>query len=330
MPGPTATFATDLQADLTTADRLLCVDRGIALGAFRASPADAVFSGSSRLRCYYLVFPRTSSEIRLERGPAAVHTPLHLVAYNVGDSYRRFAVSDRGDDSDYVAVDRARMRRLLQDEFGEVPEGAGGLLFHRFSAVQTRSLFLRQRRLFDRLRARAPAAPDAVAADASEMREAILDVLLSALASSLTGPLPPAPALPRQRTIAEDTKRHLGRHFCEPLDLDGLAKLAGVSPGHLARIFRRHVGLSIHQCLIELRLRASLELLLDMRNIADVAAQLGFAHHSHFAAAFARAFGTTPSAYLGAAPRRPGRRRLFDRLDRARPARDRGRPAAVP
>ena len=319
---PFPRFVADLHADLTSADRLLCVDRGFALGTFRARPSDAVFSGSYQLKCCYLVFPRTASEIRLERGPAAVHTPLDLVAYNVGDSYRRYAVSAAGDASDYIALDHAFVRRFLVDEFGDLPQAGGDLLFNRFSSAQTRSLFLRQRRLFDRLLARPATTVDADAADASDHREEMLELLLAAIASGVAGPVrTPALSASRQRAIAEDVKRHMGRRFCDKLDLDQLATLTGVSSGHLARIFRRQVGLSIHQFMIELRLRESLELLLEMRNIADVAAQLGFTHHSHFTAAFGRAFGTTPSAYLRAVPRPSGRRRLKDRLGAGRSAR---------
>ena len=309
MPAPSSTFMAHLNADLTSADRLLCVEDGIALGTFRASPRDAVFSGSERLSCCYLVFPRTASEIHLERGPAAVHTPVNVVAYNAGDSYRRFAVSTRGDASDYIAVDESCMRQLLLREFGDLPCGRGGtFLFDRFSTVQTRSLFLRQRRLFDRLLARTLTDADPRPAAAPDLREDILDVLLSALATGLAGPLQP-PTLPasRQKSIAEEVKRHVGRRFCEKVDLDELATLAGVSAGHLARIFRREVGLSIHRFVVELRLRESLELLPEMRNIADVAAQLGFTHHSHFTSAFGKAFGTTPSDYLRRTPRRSER-----------------------
>lgn len=323
MSGSARTFAADLDADLTSADRLLWVDRGIALGTFRARPRDAVFSSAKQLRCCYLVFPRTSSEIRLDRGPASVHTPLHVVAYNAGDAYRRFAVSSQGDASDYIAIAPDVLRRFVQDEFGV--EGDGGKpLFGCFSAMQTRSLFLRQRRLFDRLLARGPAvmgveAVETPAADAPATQEAVMDLLLSAIASGVAEvPSQSQPSALRQRTVAEEVKRHVGRHFCERLDLAQLARLAGVSPGHLTRSFRRQVGMSIHQFVIELRLRESLELLPQMRNIADVAAQLGFAHHSHFTAAFGRAFGTTPSAYVLGAPRGSGRRRLSDRLEGSR------------
>lgn len=310
---PSPRFVADLQADLTAADRLLCVDRGFALGTFRARPSDAVFSGSYQLKCCYLVFPRTASEIRLERGPAAVHTPLDVVAYNVGDSYRRIAVSAIGDASDYIALDLAFVRRFLVEEFDDPPQAGGDLLFNRFSSAQTRSLFLRQRRLFDRLLAKPATGADP--ADASDLREDILELLLAAIATGVAGPVrPSALSASRQRAIVEDVKRHMSQRFCDKLDLDELAMLTGVSSGHLARIFRRQAGLSIHQFMVELRLRASLDLLLEMRNIADVAAQLGFTHHSHFTAAFGKAFGTTPSAYIRAAPRDAGRRRLKDRL----------------
>ena len=116
----------DLAADLTPADRVLAIVGRMAFGTFRAKPSEPVFAGSSGLSCYYLVFPRTSSEIRLERGPHGVVGPIDLAAYNPGDSYLRAMVSPEGDRSDYIAVDKSYMRDLLLGEFGDLPPDASG------------------------------------------------------------------------------------------------------------------------------------------------------------------------------------------------------------
>jgi len=58
------------------------------------------------------------------------------------------------------------------------------------------------------------------------------------------------------------------------------------------------VGVSIHQYLTDLRLRASLDALCeDRRPLALLALDLGFSNQAHFTTAFSRRFGCTPDAF---------------------------------
>ena len=183
----------DLAADLTPADRVLAIVGRIAFGTFRAKPSEPVFAGSSGLSCYYLVFPRTSSEIRLDRGPHGVVGPIDLAAYNPGDSYRRAMVSPEGDRSDYIAVDKRYMRDLLLSELGDLPpEASGDVLFRKMHAPQARSLFLGQRSFFERLIAQASAPAGSVPADRLELEEAGHRLILASLDSGIAGHLPRA------------------------------------------------------------------------------------------------------------------------------------------
>jgi AraC-like DNA-binding protein len=78
------------------------------------------------------------------------------------------------------------------------------------------------------------------------------------------------------------------------------------SPYHLARLFRREVGVPIHQYVNRLRLAAALERLADgVADPTELALDLGYSSHSHFSDYFRRAFGTSPSAFrrLGTASR---------------------------
>lgn len=110
----------------------------------------------------------------------------------------------------------------------------------------------------------------------------------------------------------------LATRFAEPLSLDAIARAAFCSPFHLARIFRRHSGLSIHQYRLGLRLREALRRLAQGKEeLSGLALQLGFASHSHFTDAFRRAFGLPPSACLGPF----GSRRLAEATQRLPPPR---------
>ncbi|MCI0696322.1 AraC family transcriptional regulator [candidate division KSB1 bacterium] len=95
---------------------------------------------------------------------------------------------------------------------------------------------------------------------------------------------------------AEAVKTYLASRLCERLTLDDVARAVYASPFHLARIFQQRTGMPVHRYLTLLRLRASLERLAEgANNLTALALELGFSSHSHFADAFRREFGRTPS-----------------------------------
>ena len=79
--------------------------------------------------------------------------------------------------------------------------------------------------------------------------------------------------------------------------LADVARALHYSPFHLARLFRATTGMGMHRYLVRLRLGLALDRLAQgERDLAILAADLGFAHHSHFTAGFRSVFGTTPAA----------------------------------
>jgi AraC-like DNA-binding protein len=76
-----------------------------------------------------------------------------------------------------------------------------------------------------------------------------------------------------------------------------LAAIAHLSPFHLSRVFRDHIGTSINDYILRERLAQALDAVLDGGDdLTAVALDAGFASHSHFTARFRRFFGCTPSA----------------------------------
>ena len=113
-----------------------------------------------------------------------------------------------------------------------------------------------------------------------------------------------APPRKRHRTAtdadhvgrAEAAKTYLSSRLGDRVTLDDVARAVHASPFHLARVFRHRAGVPIHRYLTRLRLRASLERLADgADDLTALALSLGFSSHSHFADAFRREFGRTPS-----------------------------------
>jgi AraC family transcriptional regulator len=84
----------------------------------------------------------------------------------------------------------------------------------------------------------------------------------------------------------------------ERLSLGNAAAVAGVHPGHLARAFRAHFGVSltVYSRAIRLR-RAARALILSSSTVAEIAVRHGFCDQSHFDRLFRRSFGFSPSSF---------------------------------
>ena len=92
-----------------------------------------------------------------------------------------------------------------------------------------------------------------------------------------------------------DVVKHLKASYPETHRLDELAARARLSRFHFIRVFREVTGVSPHQFLIGIRLRAASEhLQTTSRPITSVALETGFNDISHFNRTFRRAFGMSP------------------------------------
>ena len=86
--------------------------------------------------------------------------------------------------------------------------------------------------------------------------------------------------------------------FADSVTLWELAAIAGVHPGHLTRMFRRHFGRSVGAYQREVRLDwAAGQLGACGDRLAAIAASAGFSDQSHFSRAFRQRFGCTPGEY---------------------------------
>jgi AraC family transcriptional regulator len=110
----------------------------------------------------------------------------------------------------------------------------------------------------------------------------------------------PVRAVTRQahRDLVDAVRVVLARRFRDKLSLGELARAVFSSPFHLARIFRRETGLSLHRQLTRLRLRHALEHLADGKpDLTMLALDLGFSSHAHFSHVFRSEFGSAPSEF---------------------------------
>ena len=97
--------------------------------------------------------------------------------------------------------------------------------------------------------------------------------------------------------LIKRTKYYLEEHLADQIRLVDIGKAVGASPAYLTATFRRVEGLSLHQYLTQLRLARALAELPYTDDLTTLALDTGFSSHSHFTAAFRRAFGCTPSQF---------------------------------
>ncbi len=106
---------------------------------------------------------------------------------------------------------------------------------------------------------------------------------------------PTAKTTARDERRVADAIRFIEEHADEPLDLDRLAAIAGISKFHFLRTFARVVGLTPYRYLLQTRLRrAGAEIAATDRPIAEIAFGAGFGDLSTFNAHFRAAMGVTP------------------------------------
>lgn len=89
---------------------------------------------------------------------------------------------------------------------------------------------------------------------------------------------------------------YIHTHLHTRITVEELCGVSGLSRGYLSDLFRREVGVTIMQYIMERKLEAARqELELSGRPVAEIALHLGFCSQSHFTACFRRQYGMTPA-----------------------------------
>jgi AraC family transcriptional regulator len=264
------------------------------IGRWRCPVAHPIFRDSGPARRYLFCFPRTSVWIQHEGGTAFVADPNIVTFYNRGQLYRRFQLSREGDYGDWFALHPHVIAETLAswDPSAAEREDRPFTFSHGPCDAAT---YLLQRAVFEHVnRDERP--------DALFVEESVLDVLsrVSGLAYGQTVRQGALQSSGRRRELAEAARAVLAQRFAESLSLAAIARLVDTSVFHLARLFRRETGNTLHAYRNQLRLRTALEQLADpTSDLLTTALDLGYSSHSHFTESFRRAFRVTPSAVRG-------------------------------
>jgi AraC-like DNA-binding protein len=91
---------------------------------------------------------------------------------------------------------------------------------------------------------------------------------------------------------------HIDRHFAEPLDVDRIAAVAGVSKYHFIRCFRMTYGETPMRYLTRRRLERAQDLLRSANlTVTEICMLVGFSSLGSFSAKFSALVGESPTAY---------------------------------
>jgi AraC-like DNA-binding protein len=102
---------------------------------------------------------------------------------------------------------------------------------------------------------------------------------------------PPTRHLLRARDLAD-------ARYAEPLGVEEMAAVAGLSKAHFSREFQRVFGESPYAYLLTRRLERAAALLRSTdRSISDICLSVGLTSLGSFTTSFTRTFGLSPAAY---------------------------------
>lgn len=90
-------------------------------------------------------------------------------------------------------------------------------------------------------------------------------------------------------------KQYINDHYSEPLKLEDMAELVGMSPSAFSRFFKMRTGKSLSDYVLDIRLGYAARLLVDStKNVSEICYESGFNNLSNFNRIFKSRRGSTP------------------------------------
>lgn len=91
--------------------------------------------------------------------------------------------------------------------------------------------------------------------------------------------------------------QYINRNFSRNCTLESIAQYANISKSYLSAVFKKYIGISPYEYLLNIRLDHAKKLLAYGENITDVCFAAGFNDYSHFIQFFKKRTGITPAQY---------------------------------
>ena len=231
----------------------------------------------------HLVFPYRGLYMRHVGSDQSVADANHVLFFNSGEGYQVSHPVTGGDDSLVLAVSQPLLRELVpaalvakRDELGfrgqslridPRAQALVALLRHSLRSGSIEPLEAESLALTLVCRSLGPRTTHETSA--THARKRLVDRVKVLLASDLT----------RRWSLAE------------------IAAEIGGSAVYLTQAFQQVEGVPLYRYHLRLRLARALDLVADYDDMSALALDLGFSSHSHFAAAFKQAYGSSPTAF---------------------------------
>lgn len=140
--------------------------------------------------------------------------------------------------------------------------------------------------------------------------DALVEALVVEAVRATSGVRHRSGVAPRREALLRPTDPRLRRaveaiheRYAEPLRIEQLARIAGMSRFHFSRLFATELGSSPYQYLVRVRVERAAEMLrAGGASVTEVAFSVGFADLGRFARAFRAHTGCRPSDLAGRAP----------------------------
>jgi YesN/AraC family two-component response regulator len=128
-----------------------------------------------------------------------------------------------------------------------------------------------------------------------------LTASLNPLANSALSEIPTSGRLPSASTLKpplNEVFRYIESNYHRAITLGDVAKAIGYSPAYLTNLTREQTGQPIQKWIIERRMIAAQQLLIETDQIVEqIATQVGYQHTVHFFRQFRQFYGTTPQSW---------------------------------
>lgn len=129
-------------------------------------------------------------------------------------------------------------------------------------------------------------------------------LLAKQLTDILTQMLLNDPDLPMEAGTAKNESTmgeivsYIHEHFTENITVEKLARMAMLSPYHFIRMFKKEIGYTPHEYIVNIRISTAKYLLMTTRHsIKEICFITGYSGESAFSAAFKKHVGLSPAAY---------------------------------